>query len=88
MNIFEFKNDNVCQKVIHYYFTGWPDYNVIEPHKLIELIQTINKHVDHRCSSRKTSTNQSAMYTLIHCRLFILISKKKTTNSYCMYIFK
>lgn len=51
--------------VFHYYFTGWPDFSVVDRDKLLDLIETVAKHGE-RSSSKKLINTSKPM--VIHCR--------------------
>ncbi|CAF1109686.1 unnamed protein product [Rotaria sordida] len=61
------KADNNEHHVFHYYFTGWPDFSVVEPRKLLDLIQYINNHGKNQLISVEQSKKTSLSPTVIHC---------------------
>jgi protein tyrosine phosphatase len=63
-----YSKSRVEHRVIHYYFTGWPDFNIVEPRQLLELIYTINKHGQRPCHSRGRTTGASTAPFVVHCR--------------------
>jgi protein tyrosine phosphatase len=65
---FILKNGGMEYRLIHYFYTGWPDYNVIEPKKLIDLIETINKHREHSFHLDGKTTPSTLGPTVVHCR--------------------
>jgi hypothetical protein len=65
------------QQLIHYYFTAWPDYNVVEPKKLLDLIETINKHRQHSFTLYEETTQFSSAPTVVHCRYEIYFTRKE-----------
>jgi len=67
--------------LIHYYFTGWPDYNVVEPRKLLDLIETINKH---RFYLNKRTIQVPSAPTVVHCRYQIKNKKRKKISIFLL----
>ncbi|CAF0988795.1 unnamed protein product [Rotaria sordida] len=59
---------DVKHDVIHYYYTGWSDFSVIEATKLLALIERVNKHGSSPSSVCNRTTN-SLLPTpiVVHC---------------------
>ncbi len=55
-------------RLMHYFYTGWPDYNVIEPKKLLDLIETINRHTEHSFHLYGRKTGIPSGPAVVHCR--------------------
>jgi protein tyrosine phosphatase len=51
--------------MFHYYFTGWPDFSVIDRQQLLELIETIDEHGQNKGSKAK---DPSSIPIVVHCR--------------------
>jgi protein tyrosine phosphatase len=63
-----FSKNYTEHRVTHYYYTGWPDFNVVEPNKLLELIETINKHEQMPRIGCKKPTDCLLVPMVVHCR--------------------
>jgi protein tyrosine phosphatase len=58
--------NNTEHRVFHYYFTGWPDFSVVDQRKLLNLIETIDKHG----LNSATKTKEDLLTPMVvHCRL-------------------
>ncbi|UJR34234.1 hypothetical protein I4U23_021639 [Adineta vaga] len=57
------KDDQSEQRIHHYYFTGWPDFGVVDIRKLLELLDKINNH------GQKPMLKDRASHTpiVVHC---------------------
>lgn len=67
------KNANKSYSLIHYHFTGWPDYNVVEAGRLFDLIEFINDHRKREFSSNPRTKLIESNPTVVHCRLSCLV---------------
>ncbi|CAF4838435.1 unnamed protein product [Rotaria socialis] len=61
------KYDNNDHHVFHYYFTGWPDFSVVDPQELINLIENINKHKPNRPIPVEKMKEISLTPIVVHC---------------------
>ncbi|CAF2795840.1 unnamed protein product [Rotaria sp. Silwood2] len=58
----------VKHDVIHYYYTGWPDFNVVEAKQLLTLIDIVNKHGSSQSLLYNKTTNSSLLIPIVvHC---------------------
>ncbi|CAF1606088.1 unnamed protein product [Adineta ricciae] len=57
------KSEKSEHRVCHYYFTGWPDFGVVNRQKLLDLLETINSH-GHRLISKDKEYNSPMV---VHC---------------------
>ncbi len=55
------KND-IDHRVMHYYYTGWPDFAVVEPRNLLDLIEKVHSY------GRNRIQNDSSPPMVVHCR--------------------
>ncbi|UJR18933.1 hypothetical protein I4U23_022062 [Adineta vaga] len=53
--------------VTHFYFTGWPDYNVIEPERFLDLIDQVNHTENSPSDLHKSDQNQTSPPIVVHC---------------------
>ncbi|CAF0850801.1 unnamed protein product [Adineta ricciae] len=53
--------------VIHFYFTGWPDFDVIEPGRFLALIDQVNRTENCPSDSCKSNRNQTSPPMVVHC---------------------
>ncbi len=60
-----FSKDQKEHRVYHYYFTGWPDFSVIERDRLVDLIVTIDNH-GYTSSAKKCEDLLKPI--VVHCR--------------------
>ncbi|CAM2716895.1 unnamed protein product [Rotaria socialis] len=59
---------NMKHNVIHYYYTGWPDFRVVEAKKLIALIETVNRRsVSASHEPCKKTNNSLSIPIVVHC---------------------
>ncbi|CAM4752217.1 unnamed protein product [Rotaria magnacalcarata] len=61
------KYDNNDHHVFHYYFAGWPDFSVVDPQELINLIENINKHKSNRPISVEKMKEILLTPIVVHC---------------------
>ncbi len=74
------------QHLVHYCYTGWPDYNIVQPNKLIDLIETINKHREYSFNLYENTTRIPSSPTVVHCRYkFLKIDTKTNRLIVCFY---
>jgi protein tyrosine phosphatase len=52
-------------RVYHYYYTGWPDFSVVDRDKLLDLIETID---DHGYTSATKKREDLLKPIVVHCR--------------------
>ncbi|CAF5018366.1 unnamed protein product, partial [Rotaria sp. Silwood1] len=58
----------VKHAVIHYHYTGWPDFNVVEARKLLALIDKVNTHESSLSSvCHRTINGSFSTPIVVHC---------------------
>jgi protein tyrosine phosphatase len=76
-----FKNTNE-HHVTHYYFTGWPDFSVVDQRKLLDLIDTVNRHGQNALYSKTQAREALVTPLVVHCRYKSI--KSINLNLYCV----
>ena len=54
--------------VIHYFYTGWPDFGIVHEEQLIELMNEISKEKLLLTCSIHASRSRELSPIVIHCR--------------------